>query len=279
MQPKFCLAPPLVVRPALLFTSHCINKITNKKRVSFTYDKFNVHINNSTATTRAIKKPLPSSSICKNLLYPTPISNAELRMDSLPSSVPVSQMTAPLTKPNGCSGPEKSGPNFTLACCSHQEKLQEKDVRDRLNCLSRYNVLQDLKHGTYPTIGQLIMSSKFSCPAKTHSFTSDVHFDHIVLTLLKSGLLGPYLIVIIAKTSKLYVHLIKMMTYCVEIDFHPLARYNLNYKHQDIVPHERVMIFLAAVIYYEFNMASVMRFLGNNYTAAYRDVPEILDTI
>ena len=36
------------------------------------------------------------------------------------------------------------------------------------------------------------------------------------------------------------------------------------------------MMFLAAAIYYDFNMAAVMRFVVNNYTGAYRDVPQTM---
>ena len=39
------------------------------------------------------------------------------------------------------------------------------------------------------------------------------------------------------------------------------------------------MMFLAAAIYYNFHMGSIMRFLSNNYTAVYRNVPEIMNNI
>ena len=48
------------------------------------------------------------------------------------------------------------------------------------------------------------------------------------------------------------------------------------WKEQESIPHERVMMFLACAIYYDFNMAAIMRFVGNNYTAAYRNVPKIM---
>ena len=69
------------------------------------------------------------------------------------------------------------------------------------------------------------------------------------------------------------------MVWCVEIDFHPLMQYNLNYATQDYVEHECIMIFLAATIYYDFHMGSVMRYLSNNYIVAYRNVPEIMGSI
>ena len=69
------------------------------------------------------------------------------------------------------------------------------------------------------------------------------------------------------------------MVRSVEIDFHPLAQYNLKYAEQEYIAQERVAMFLAAAIYYNFHMGSIMRFLSNNYTAAYRNVPEIMNNI
>ena len=89
---------------------------------------------------------------------------------------------------------------------------------------------------------------------------TDPHFDHIVLPLLKSGLLDAQQILIIAQTAKLYEHLLKTMVRSKEIDFHPLAQYNLKYAEQEYIAQERVAMFLAAAIYYNFHMGSIMRF-------------------
>ena len=70
-----------------------------------------------------------------------------------------------------------------------------------------------------------------------------------------------------------------MMHYCVGINFHPLSKYNLKYKEQEFVPHEQIIMFLTAAIYYDFNLAAVMQFVGNNYTTSYRNVPEIMQTL
>ena len=171
---------------------------------------------------------------------------------------------------------DKSGPNICYELHSHRENMKNKKVSDRLNKLLQYNVLCDIQEGTYPTPGQLIMSTGFGRPSKNHSFTSDVHFDHVVLPLIKSGYLDAAQFVTLAKTSKLYAHLMITMERCVDINFRPLSKYNLKWKEQESIPHERVMMFLACAIYYDFNMAAIMRFVGNNYTAAYRNVPRTM---
>ena len=83
---------------------------------------------------------------------------------------------------------DQSGPNLSRSVRSHRENMEQKDVSERLNKLKNFNVLSDNMHGKYPTPGLLIMSSVFGRPSRKHSFTSDVHFDHIVLPLLKSGI-------------------------------------------------------------------------------------------
>ena len=69
------------------------------------------------------------------------------------------------------------------------------------------------------------------------------------------------------------------MVRCLEVDLHPLTQYTLNHDTQEYVSHERIMLFLDAAIYYKFHMSSILRFLSNTYTAAYRDIPEIMDNI
>ena len=69
------------------------------------------------------------------------------------------------------------------------------------------------------------------------------------------------------------------MVRSVGIDFHPLAQYNFKYAEQEYIMQERVIMFLAAAIYYNFHMGSIKLFLSNNYNAAYRNVPEIMNNI
>ena len=114
----------------------------------------------------------------------------------------------------------------------HRYKLNSYETNKRLNILHNFNILSDVHNGTYPTPGELIKINGFGKPSQNQSFRTDTHFDHIVLPLLKSGLLDAQQIIIIAQTAKFYAHLIKTIMLSVEIDLHPLAKYNLKYSEQ-----------------------------------------------
>ena len=252
----------------------------------FTFDKYNIHVNKARTehniknkiNNKLAKNTLPTS-ISKFVACPPSFHKKLTCVSTKPGSTSHARMTTSVKVSRGTRKSDKSGPNHSGHVGSHRESLQNKDVSDRLNKITQYNALCGNTQGTYPTPGQLIMSSGFGRPSKSHSYTTDVHFDHLVLPLLKSGYLDARQIIILADTSKLYAHLIKTMVYCVNIDFHPLSKYNLKYKEQEFVPHERIMMFLEAAIYYDFNLAAVMRFVGNNYTAAYRNVSEIMQDL
>ena len=129
--------------------------------------------------------------------------------------------------PRSLMSSDKRGPNMCYELKSHCKNMKNKNVNNRLTKLLEYNVLCDVKC-TYPTLGQLIVSTGFGRPSRNHTFMSDAHFDHIVLPLIKSGYLDAAQFVIIAKTSKLYTHLMVTMERCVSINFHPLSKYNKN---------------------------------------------------
>jgi hypothetical protein len=146
------------------------------------------------------------------------------------SSAP--RMTAPPVSSSGDGGLEKRRPNSTLSTASHREQIKNEDTKKRLNKLNFFNITSDINNGTYPTPGELVKNNGFGKPFKTQSFTTEAHFDQIVLQLLKSGFLNASQINLVARTSELYAHLIRTMVRCVDINFHPLAQYNTDYATQ-----------------------------------------------
>ena len=90
--------------------------------------------------------------------------------------------------PSGPMPSNKRGPNMCSELESHCENMKEKTVNNRLTKLLEYNILCNVKQGMYPTPGQLIVSTRFGRPSRNHTFTSDAHFDHIVLPLLNRAI-------------------------------------------------------------------------------------------
>ena len=131
------------------------------------------------------------------------------------------------------------------------------------------------KQPTFPTKAELILRG-FGRPSLNHSFTREKHFDDILIHLFKSQYLDTQSKSNLRDCHPLYDHLTKIIYTLKNHDFSPLTQINPNYATQTHIPAQRVKHFLAAAIHYDFHIPSVYRYLGGNYTAAYRDIPEIL---
>ena len=63
------------------------------------------------------------------------------------------------------------------------------------------------------------------------------------------------------------------------LDFSPLQVIDLNYASQTSVPTDKADMFLACDIHYKFDLLSIIKYTGGNYTAAHQDVDDIVATI
>ena len=61
--------------------------------------------------------------------------------------------------------------------------------------------------------------------------------------------------------------------------FTTLQQPDTAYASRTTIPHDRVCMFTACALHYNLDMASVIRFVGGTYTASYRNVPHILQTL
>jgi hypothetical protein len=127
----------------------------------------------------------------------------------------------------------------------------------------------------FPTKAELILKG-FGRPSLNHSFTREKHFDDILIHLFKSQYLDPQSKRKLRDCHPLYDHLTKIIYTLKHHDFSPLTQLDPDYATQTHIPTHRVKNFLAAAVHYDFHIPSVYRYLGGNYTAAYRDIPEIL---
>jgi hypothetical protein len=131
---------------------------------------------------------------------------------------------------------------------------------------------------TYPTKGELICKG-FGRPSLNHSFTREKHFTDVLIHIFKSAYLDPDSEHNLRRCHPLFDHLKKVIYTLKKHDFSTLTKYNKNYASQTEIPVSRVKNFLAAAIHYDLHIPSVYRYIGGNYTAAYRDIPEILSHI
>ena len=97
--------------------------------------------------------------------------------------------------------------------------------------------------------------------------------------LVKSAFLSheDHLNVLKASTtvSTMWKHMVKFKS----LDFSPLQDIDPNYASQISVPADKSYMFLACAIHYNFDIPSIIRYMGDNYTAVHQDVDDIVDTL
>ena len=124
-----------------------------------------------------------------------------------------------------------------------------------------------------PSVNDLLHSS-YGKPSKDHSFTQEASFETVIFQVLKVG--AGYLDETDLKSLKashpLIGHLHTSMTRYAHVDFRPLQDYDLDYASQKEVSQDRIDMFMACLFHFDLSVANVMRFVGKNYTAGYRDV-------
>lgn len=132
------------------------------------------------------------------------------------------------------------------------------------------------RESNVPTVNELY-SGGFGMPSKKHSFRQVGAFETTLFQLLKSEYVGGVDLTNLHACHPLIAHLHKMMQYYATVDFTPLREYDENYARQKEIPKERVKMFMACLFHFDLSVANVMRYVGNNYTAGYRDVYKMVD--
>ena len=130
-----------------------------------------------------------------------------------------------------------------------------------------------------PTRAQLYCNG-FGKPTKSHSFTQTACADTCLHLILKSG----YLTYtdkrdLFAGTNPLVQHLDNMRMNLFTYDFRWLRNPDTQWADQLRIDKRKSIAMLACLFHYDLDVSLLMRYLGNNYTAAHRDVQQIVHTI
>ena len=70
-----------------------------------------------------------------------------------------------------------------------------------------------------------------------------------------------------------------MIAWAKNVDFSSIKSPIQNYQNQKSIDPNRVKLFLAALLHYELDVPTLIRYLGSNYTGAYRDIDRMLCTL
>ena len=138
-----------------------------------------------------------------------------------------------------------------------------------------YKIKYGKLYGPKPSAVQLA-STGFGRASKFLSFTSEATFEHIVLLLFKSNFLVHSELGRVTETHPLIKHLHKSMFKSLTVNFEPLGEEKSNYENQLEPCKYRRQQLVSAAIYYNLDIASVIRYVGGTYTGDFRDPSRIL---
>ena len=130
-----------------------------------------------------------------------------------------------------------------------------------------------------PTPAQLCRQG-FGRPDANHSFTQQACADTILFHVLKSGFLGPEdRTALFENTNPLTSHLDTVRLRLQNYDFTWIRSTDTNWQSQQQISNEKVMAMTAALFHYNLDVGLLLRYLGNNYTAAHRDTESVVEKI
>ena len=142
-----------------------------------------------------------------------------------------------------------------------------------------YNSIFNSLHGKQPTKAELIIRGSFGRPNKNLSFVSEKTFNHVCLLLLKNRYLQHADLENLLSTHPLYKHLFNTLQWTIFQTFDKLKEDDPNFEEQKDISTTRRKMFISAAIYYDFHIASVVRFCGGTYTGEFRDFQQIFNNI
>ena len=133
---------------------------------------------------------------------------------------------------------------------------------------------------SYPSPSTLATTSAiFGNVSRDHSFLLEPTFEHVVIYLLKSFHLSFEDYVSLLASSPLFNTLWAAMSQLKSVDFSPLCHYDAKYNLQQSIPAHKVGLFLACAIHYNFNVSTIIRYIGGNFTAAHRDIDSAVECL
>jgi len=126
---------------------------------------------------------------------------------------------------------------------------------------------------------QTLLQTGFGQPSLAHSFNQEACFETVLLFIIKSGHSNPCDTFNLLLAHPLHAHLASAVVNLSDYNFTWLRDYNLHWATQKMVNRSKLHAFLACLLHYNLDTSLLMSYLGNNYTGAYRNVPEVIKTL
>ena len=121
-----------------------------------------------------------------------------------------------------------------------------------------------------------LLPKSFECSSNNRSFHQQASFETAYVLILKLGLFKPTDILALHECHPLLLHLLCACIHLCYHDFLWLAEYYINWANQEALSNDKAYAVLACLLHYKLSVANKIRFLGNNYTGKYHDIPLIV---
>ena len=112
----------------------------------------------------------------------------------------------------------------------------------------------------------------FGRPDLAHSFHQTPCLETCSAHVLQSGMLTPAALLAWSEADPLICHLASSLVAFADYDFRWVREYNTEWASQSEIDPDRQIAYTAALFHYNLDVSLLMRYLGNNFTAEYRDV-------
>ena len=122
---------------------------------------------------------------------------------------------------------------------------------------------------TLPT-PQALRTSGFGKPDLLHSFLVQPCLETSLYPILRSGYLGITSLISLCSMHTLILHLASAIVHTRFYDFRWLRNYDVEWHTQRTISPVKQAAMMACLLHYQLDTSLLMRFLGNNYTGAYR---------
>jgi hypothetical protein len=177
---------------------------------------------------------------------------------------------------------------------SYQEKYQAEDkapiVTQHQGETSTCNLIANTFHQPspsggepkYPSRQQLLRNCHMKPKNNMNFMVDDPNLDDVVLFLLnkeRRTLLSEHDWSALACIDKDYNELVATTRELVNVDFSPLKEPRLNFEDQSEIQEERVKMADACLLHYAGEIGMLVRYCGGEFTAAHRDVEQILNDV
>ena len=124
-----------------------------------------------------------------------------------------------------------------------------------------------------------LLRAAFGRPDSKHSFTQEASFETCLLPLLRSGFANATATISLLATHPLVLHLAISYISLRQYDFRWVRSPNPTWATQPSIPAAKQYAMLACLFHYDLDTSFLFRYLGNNYTGAYRDVHSTIATL